>query len=777
MEDKRLSLEDRLRDAPSSVFDQTHVIFGGTGAVGGQTAIQMIEWYQDIYRYMSPDKRPTDKQVPTLVLTGASEEEITKYIDKLEKIDTINIKAGVKLDGPNYGYDILTESGVRIIIEEFRAEPSFGDGDGIEALLNNIDDMKSPFEEFLHKYQDKLSAEKFTSVISGIPIASMATYGKKLEAMFTQFNITDKEEQKTVKEALLRSYAKKLGEIKGTIADDVLAAHTTAVGGMYHVNKDGKVTINIPFAHSSSGEKLKQKRYFAQLLTEEYSKLGIKNLITAAAIGINYIDSDTTIPYTSEIREQLETANVKGIMPRHVHEDGKVTLLPYNTITWGKKSSVNLTFNGGVHSHPESENPLTVNQSLDSGENGQFSVSNTLALYLSMKVATQEELAIPLASTAMFGDDPNMPWFTKRGDNENVCYYVESENTLQVFSLLNNNSQLKNESFNPFSLQAYQALGSSKHQSELHTLGLYNLLHRMLELRSESESTPVGTQLSGLLYDEKNHGTMKEWLAKNTARLNIEDVASMNADALENDFANLVTITNAENLCNLLNLDYNELNNAVFSKNLGVLADCILEYVASITSIGTPIIYKDKEQEKILAGPYVAPFDKVMATEDTMANFVSDKALELGADEQDLFNWYVANNGFVDLRKEARVTTAKSVEENKGMPIQEYNSHADFETGVKEITSGYFTSSGITAMVGRMRALEEHLSTFDLSLGSKNAWLGLFKDDDGKHPLVPGVIEYVRICNEGFKKSTGIESNEPGYGYFKPEQIVRDVKL
>ncbi len=60
-------------------YRDVHVFFGGTGAVGGTGLLQLI----DLYEEMMCTRAPADDEVPVLVATGVTRDEIRTFTQRL----------------------------------------------------------------------------------------------------------------------------------------------------------------------------------------------------------------------------------------------------------------------------------------------------------------------------------------------------------------------------------------------------------------------------------------------------------------------------------------------------------------------------------------------------------------------------------------------------------------------------------------------------------------------------------------------------------------------
>ena len=75
---------------------------------------------------------------------------------------------------------------------------------------------------------------------------------------------------------------------------------------------EGRPTIRLGFAHSGLDRRLAEKAKFADLLTTRYAALGVKVLVTAAAIGIDEVRVREPIPLHRDIRQKLFDSDVEA---------------------------------------------------------------------------------------------------------------------------------------------------------------------------------------------------------------------------------------------------------------------------------------------------------------------------------------------------------------------------------------------------------------------------------------------------------------------------------
>ena len=411
----------------------------------------------------------------------------------------------------------------------------------------------------------------------------------------------------------------------------MLVAHTTAVGGMYDEETEGHRTIRLGFAHSSLGEKLRQKQAFAEQLARLYAESGIKMLVTAAAIGVDAVSYHRNPPLNRGVSLVLSKARAGGsdFIPAADLEGGIKVYEPVETPLSGDHEPV--TFRHGFD--------LVTRAVLKSGENGFFTVSNTEALYRVMRVTTTGELGLLLARAAVFGDDPAAPSFP-----DNLCYYTESDYSRQVFDLLDH-PHLVADQIAGLCPKALQDLGSAKHQGELHTLGLLILLHRLRTL--DLDAIPRRVDLSEL--------DPRAFFEDHSRPLLLERLLVWTLPVMERDLRTLVRAREERDLAALKHFFQpdparQEAARRVFRE--------VIHAVWAIPSLGTPIVWEDEDgHPQVLVGPYAAPLDLAVTHHDSLGRFFEDRFREHSAgpaeDYERFVEFHIANGGFVDLRPHA----------------------------------------------------------------------------------------------------------------------------
>lgn len=774
-----LKLKELAATSDHDPYAYKMVFFGGTGAVGGQAVIEVLQAYQ----YIERNRTAASEKHPELVITGVDVSQVNQFCSKLFQVFGKESFTLENSDEQNPTY--LFENLVRLNFQILMASPQFktdldsalsqmsGDEEKINYLKTEASKITAPFEEFIINYKQSAGVDKVQAVFSGIPIPSVATYhfeaiDRLLDKHGLSENDADKSIERSIKREILKGLAQDFGNIKSKHANEVLIAHTTSVGGMYQII-NGQGVIKTGYAHSSLGDLLKEKQFYANELTIHYSNFGLKSLVTAAAIGIDYIYQKSTLPLSSGVSRKFRIANENGQLPFDLglakdEQSNKLInmIFPAKEISLDTNSSSDYNFAEDA----DDIKKLNVNYALRSGENGLFSLDNAYALYLNMKIASQEELAHVMVYNAFFGDDAQKPWFDKHG----ICYYTQTDNSSLIFALLNNRREFRNYQTSAFTPKAFQELGSSKHQAELHTSALFILMHKLRKLNP--------AQVSREITSKYNASEVKEFVDKNTPTMLLEDVVNYGQDikSLGNDFAELFELDSAEAVANYVGFK-GSLQGFIktFFKQLHSI---IKDTINGITSLGTPIIYTNKEgKDVLLSGPYFAPLDLLITNSSSLKDKISEICGKHKINEADFFEWVICNNGVADMRPKAIFNTAKNFETGLIDAIHITSSDTEFRKLVNTLKQKngrnleenyHYSTSGLVAYTSRIAGLHEQISEFDLSLGTLNGWKALFPvDSNNNHPLIPGLVEAMRMYSEGLGKITGSEFLYPKYGYFQ----------
>lgn len=764
-----------LRESADPLFfGQVHVLFGGTGAVGGATAFQMISLFEEAARWQKAELGET---APRLVITARSKREIrdfTHLLFDLQKRD--HDRHPEALDGTGY----RTAGGVVIELTTLSVDPSLPGlqdfsqrdeaarrtavehflGEGGLGLQSPLEDkiaflretlqqrVGRPFSGFLEGWRARRGLERrFRSVTVGIPLASLAAYKlTDLEEISALLGIArESQHLGDLKDEYLRAIRDDLANVKENLAEEVLAAHTTAVGGMYDEETGGARTIRLGFAHSALDEKLRDKQTFAERLADLYAEREIKMLITAAAIGVDAVMVHENPPMNGAIRRMLGRAVTEGYrLFGEKNPPPTVHVYPPVHLDLLEETAEPVTFEHG--------RPLVLDFVLKSGENGFFTVSNTDALYRVMRVTSSSELGLLLARTALFGDDPHMPSFV-----ESTCYYTESDNSRQVFDLLGQ-PRLRRNQLSGLQPKALQDLGSAKHQAELHTLGLLILLHRLRTLDLE----PLPPHVDLRRFDPQ------EYFELHSRVLNLDKVEEWNAESLADDLCRLVTAQTDEEIGAFKHFFQADPDRQEAAHRV---RQAVLQAIWTVPSIGTPILIEQNGRRQVLAGFYAASIDRVVTRRNTLSSFLKERFAALGGGDGAAFErfieFHLCNNGFADLRPIAVLSTARSDRDLEGK-VQVFHDEASFVEALGRLEPySYFTTSGLIALLVRLRGLARLARGFDSRFGTANEFRSHIPRDERDRPLlVPGVVEAFRMVSEGLEKNTGLERLDGRWGYY-----------
>lgn len=759
-------------------FDQVHVVFGGTGAVGGATALQLISLFEEAAR-----SRPEElaAATPRIVVTGHTKQEIRRFTRVLfqiqardhgaqpERFKSIGYRTvgGVLVEltllavDPSLPglerFEQRDAAGRDTAVREFLAAGGLAPAAPATAKYEYLEDclrrrVGQPFSRFLLDYRERrglpAGTTRYRSVVVAIPLASLAAYKlTNLEEAIGLMGLgSDTERLEHLKDLYLQAIRDDLSYAAEHLADEVLAAHTTAVGGMYDEEEDGSRTIRLGFAHSALDRKLRDKQVFAERLAALYASSRIKMLITAAAIGVDAVLVRESPPLNAGIRRQLQRAAADGhpVLPAadlgaraHIYPPLDIDLLAE------KHEAVRF----------EHGRPLVLDYILKSGENGYFTVSNTDALYRVMRVTSSSELGLLLARTALFGDDPHRPAFPG-----NICHYTETDNSRQVFDLLGQ-PQLRRNQLSGLQPKALQDLGSAKHQAELHTLGLLILLHRLKTL--DLSAIPPHVNLATF--------NPQEYFESHSEASTLEQAARWEPEALADELAKFVTARSPEDLESFQHLFQSDPSRQEAAHR--VLEE-VLHALWAVPSLGTPIVYERAGRRRGVFGYYATAADRVMTHRDSFAQHLRERfGSAIGGDEdafEHLVEFHIANNGCADLRPVAVLVSARSSEGDLAGKVQVFDNEDDFLSALHALPPySYFTSSGLIALRARLKGLLRAAQQFDPSLGTANEFRAhLPRDERGRPLLVPGVIESFRMVSEGLEKNTGSERLDGQWGYY-----------
>jgi hypothetical protein len=753
-----------------------HVFVGGTGAVGGAAVLQMLSMYEEMFA-VAPPADPRD--VPVLLVTGRGKEDIDAFVGRFVKFTQARWGNDAKPRRFESGY--LTPSGIYVAISPFQLKPVPGlelvteadpsqreaavdeflriaganramPKEAIEEALVQHIRAAHPITSFLADRQMRLrdyGPKPFRSILLGFPLPSILAYQISGLDVVARTCGLGHEFIEHLKSEFKHEFAADLAAVNSDLGARVLVAHTTGVGGMYDESPDGHTTPRLGFAHASKDAALLQKHIEAEDLTREYAKRGILMLVTAAAIGIDEVRVRHNIPLHRDIVIKLRDAPheiFRGCRSKHeAHAaDGGTKFIPNRqflrvfrpkTLPLGGGSTQPIFFDAGDELLPE--------YSIRSGENGFFSVSNADALYRVMKVATASELGHVLASVALLGDDPNVPWFTN-----SVCFYTETASSKQAFDFLYQ-PHLLNTQLGGVEPLALQDLGSAKHQAELHTIALLILLHRLRSADFEAVDP----------YEPESFDA-RRFLNENSRALTFRELESWDVATIAAGLKTLVTANRPEDLLSIQPLHDPGVFPMRDRAHLAIL-DAILHGVWNVTSLGTPIVF----DEGVRCGYYVAPFGDIVTSEDSLRQMLEGRNAE----------YELAVNGFIDIRPHAIVCRAKTPGDIAEGSITIAHDFESLQAELRTIEPySFFATCGLVAVLHRLRALGKMLREARIDLGTMQdfEWQ-IVRDDRGHTIVVPGAVEAFRMISEGQEKTTGTEWLDGIWGYERRQPASR----
>jgi hypothetical protein len=752
-------------------YRDVHVFIGGTGAVGGSSTLQMVEMLEEMMTIQAPAS-PDD--VPVLIVTGRSDDEVHSFESRLKRITRTRWGAGTAPRPFEHGF--LTPGGVYVAVSKFELKPIPGleivtdadahhrnqavdeflrvanvDRDHIEeSLLQYVRGLR-PITSFLEDRKLRLrdyGDKPFRSVLLGFPLPSILAYQTGGLGIVGATLGLGEDFTARMKHEFEETFADDLAAVGETWGARVLVAHTTGVGGMYDESLDGATTLRLGFAHAARDELLRNKHHEAVNLTKNYAQRGVLMLVTAAAIGIDEVRMREKIPLHGGIVKALRDAPhelFRGSRERRQY----VQVFKPTTLQLAGAKDKPLHFKRGEE--------LLPSWVIRSGENGFFSVANADALYRVMKVASVSELGHVLATTGLLGDDPNLPWF-----EGGICYYTETDNARPVFDFLYQ-PVLFDAQLGGVDPMALQDLGSAKHQAELHTLGLLILLHRLRTLDIEAiEEYPDGSF------------NAKKFFLENSRPLTFRDVEGWDLETLARDLRTLVTADKPGQLLPLKPLIDPGQFGARDEAHLAVMK-VVLDAVFTVPSLGSPIVVEDDDGKPFVrSGYWLAPLGTIVTHEDSL-----QKLFEAGEEYR---NFQLAVNGFIDLRPVGIVSSAK-LEATPGS-VTLHRDAASFAARLATLEPySFFATCGLIAVLHRLRALGAMLAQARTDLGTMQDWVWTMRRDPRGHTyVVPGVVEALRMIAEGQEKTTGTERLDGIWGYERrlpaqrADEIIRRVK-
>lgn len=765
-------------------YRDVHVFIGGTGAVGGSAALQMVAMLEEMMAIQPP---ASAEDVPVLIVTGRSDDEVHSFESRLKRFTRTRWGAGTAPRHLEYGF--LSPGGVYVVVSKFELKPIPGleivtDADvhsraaavdeflrvaGVDrsmphaeigaALMRHVRSAR-PITSFLEAGLARLGdygPRPYRSVLLGFPLPSILTYQTGGLTVVARELGLDSEFIASVKDAFENTFADDLVAVDQQWGARVLVAHTTGVGGMYDetTNATGGVetSMRLGFAHAARDEFLRNKHIEAEHLTHKYAERGVYMLVTAAAIGIDEVRMRERIPLHRQIVSALRDAPHELFRGARERRQQYIQIFKPTTLKLtGASKAKPLHFKRGEELRPE--------YAIRSGENGFFSVANADALYRVMKVASVSELGHVLATVGLLGDDPNVPWFS-----DGICYYTETSNETQVFDFLDQ-PVLFGAQLSGLDPMALQDLGSAKHQAELHTLSLLILLHRLRTLEVEAIEE----------FPDESFNARRFFLA-NSSPLTFRDVEQWDVDTLARDLHTLVSADKPGQLLPLKPLvDPNQFGMRD-EAHMAVLK-VVLDAVFAVTSLGSSIVIEEESGAPIIrSGYWVAALGDIITDDDSLRRLFTD-AYEKSKPDctlEQYQSFQIAVNGFIDLRPHAIVSSAKV---SADLTSASVTVHRDAESFAQRLSTlepySFFATSGLVALVYRLRALGRMLSQARTDLGTMQDWVWTMRRDPRGHTyVVPGVVEALRMIAEGQEKTTGTEWLDGIWGYERRMPAIR----
>lgn len=795
---KRRRLNTLLTDAASERrgFSSAHAFIGGTGAVGGAALLSTLALYEEMFALVRPD----NEEVPLLIATGKTEDDIKLFTKRLFRfLESRHGERGRPTPVRHAGY--LTASGVFVGLERFDLALLPG-LEGVEylsatdrenAVRSAINDLRdrygtttlfdgltrtivdgSPFYAFLNTYAtERLAAGgRFQSTLIGIPLPSLIAYHHhSLELVAKVSGELLPHQLDDLKQLFTTQLNSDLARVLAEVSERVVIAHTTGVGGMYDEITDGervRTTVRLGFAHAAQDEYLAEKHHFAKALASLYAEAGLLTLITSAAIGIDEVRIDERVPLHPKLVRRLFD------LPREIFPGSKATQPMESKASRRADHPApvrqylriyrpeTLPLSDAPRSRPltfERGDDLRPRHAIRSGENGFFSPANAEALYRTMRVASASELGMMLATVALFGDDPVVPWFP-----DCVCHYTETDYSRQVFDFLRLPDLMRSQ-LGGLEPMALQDLGSSKHQGELHTLGLLILLHRVRSLDLAAIDP----------YVDADHFDVKRFFWENSRALTFEDLEGWDVGETA---AALAELAEADDWRDLLALNPAPSRIGLFparDRALQAILETVMRAVWTVPSLGTPIIYQRHGVNFFRTGYFVAPLDLVMEDSDSLHVHIRREydAHRKSASYGEFVDFHICDRGFVDLRPIGIVSTSKSI--GDGGTVTRTSSETEFVAALSQIRPySYFTTCGLLAVLFRLRHLYSVLTEARIELGTAAEFRWQMPRDDRGHILVlPGACEAFRMVSEGLEKSTGVERLDGFWGYRRTQPLER----
>jgi hypothetical protein len=785
-------LGPRLAAAACSAerYLDVHVVLGGTGAVGGTAVLQLLSLYEEMFGIHAP----APDEVPIVVATGTTSNEIEAFTRRLFRF--VESRHGRDRLPTRVRSGYLTHSGVFVALERFEVSAlpglarlgltppeereavvrrfldSLGAPAGstpdvaFDALAEAVSGAR-PLRRFLESYRadhlEALGRPRYRSVVVGIPIPSLIAYHQ--DEMLLALDAVPglgPEHADRLKERFVDALRDDMAGVQEGLADVVMMAHTTGVGGMIDElpGDGGPPVIRLGFAHSGLDQHIAEKARFAELLTERYASAGIKVLVTAAAIGIDEVRVREPIPLHRDIRRKLFDADVevfpgaKASQPaqsRASRAAGR-PVPARHTLHAFRPLTIPLDEPGSGPASFERGEEILPSYAIRSGENGFFTVADADSLYRVMRVASASELGLMLATVGLFGDDRLSPWFPG-----GVCYYEQTDNARQVLDFLAQPALLRTQlsGLEPMSLQD---LGSAKHQAEMHTLALLMLMHRLRTLDIDAIDP----------YVDVDRFDARAFVERHSRALTFEDVAAWEFEALAGDVTTLVSAEAPSDLLPLTPPREHDLFPAR-KQALHLVLEQVLRAVWLPPSLGSPLVFEREGRALLRVGYYVAPLDLLVTDTGSIERWwrQAHGSSDGGTSFQDVRDYHLSVGGFVDLRPHAIVCTATSAGEGLAGRVATFTDLDALRAHLRSLEPyGFFAMCGLLAVFFRLRAIHALIRESLIELGTLHEFRWHMSRDPAGHVLVvPGVVEALRMVAEGLEKTTGTERLDGVWGY------------
>ncbi len=143
----RLGPELFRQAADPNFLSQVHVIFGGSGAVGGATALQLVSLFEEVMT-ASPD---TADRAPHIVITARTKQEVRQFTSILFRIQKRDHgKKPTLLSGVGY----QTVKGVVVELNTLAIDPQIQEFSGLS--ISTEEERISAIRQFLAHHGQQL---------------------------------------------------------------------------------------------------------------------------------------------------------------------------------------------------------------------------------------------------------------------------------------------------------------------------------------------------------------------------------------------------------------------------------------------------------------------------------------------------------------------------------------------------------------------------------------------------------------------------------------------